>query len=59
MIPHLSAAHEELEALSKAGPGSVVLGERRHDLRVICDEGRVGALVLQEVAHLSFMSHSA
>jgi hypothetical protein len=27
------------------------LGERRHDLRVVADEGRVDALVLQELAN--------
>ena len=45
------AVDEELEPLCEPRLGSVPLGERRHDLRVVDNEGGVHALHLKEMAH--------
>jgi hypothetical protein len=50
-VADLLAADEELEPLGHADERAVRLGERRHDLGVLGDEGRVQALRLEELAH--------
>jgi hypothetical protein len=49
-IAELVVLDEELESLSESGLAAVVLGERRHGLRVLGDEGGVEALRLEEAA---------
>jgi len=50
-VADLATSNEELETLSERGSAAVVLGERRHDLGVISDEGGRDALGLNEVAN--------
>jgi hypothetical protein len=49
-IAELVVFDEELEPLGEAGLAAVVLGERRHRLWVLDDEGGIQALRLEEAA---------
>mmetsp|Transcript_3328 Transcript_3328/g.7852 ORF Transcript_3328/g.7852 Transcript_3328/m.7852 type:complete len:258 (-) Transcript_3328:1098-1871(-) len=50
-VAQLLAADKELEALSEPWLRPVVLGQRRHDLRVIAEEGRRDKGRLQVLSH--------
>ena len=50
-VGKLLLAAEGLESLREAGDLAVPLGQRRHDLRVLRDEGRVDAGLLQVVTN--------
>lgn len=50
-VAKLVVLDEEFEPLSKSGLGPVVLGQRRHHLRMLDDEGRVETLGLEKSAH--------
>mmetsp|Transcript_7271 Transcript_7271/g.14551 ORF Transcript_7271/g.14551 Transcript_7271/m.14551 type:complete len:441 (-) Transcript_7271:648-1970(-) len=56
-VAHLVLVGEEFEALGEPGVLAVLLGERRHDLGVVADEGGVDALGLEELAH-QLVEHS-
>jgi len=49
-VAELVVLDEEFEPLSESGFGAVVLGQGRHELRVLDDEGGVEALGLKEPA---------
>mmetsp|Transcript_8923 Transcript_8923/g.24044 ORF Transcript_8923/g.24044 Transcript_8923/m.24044 type:complete len:656 (-) Transcript_8923:29-1996(-) len=50
-VGDLLGVDEQLEPLRHARQVAVPLGQRRHDLRVVADEGGVDALRLEELAH--------
>lgn len=48
-IADLESIDEQFESLGHVGLGSVVLRKRRHDLRMLCDEGRVDTVNFKEM----------
>ena len=50
-VAELVVFDKKLEALGESGLGSMVLGERRHHLRMLNDESGVKALGLKEFAY--------